>query len=164
MGGCLSSYLSRSFRALRHPTSHLHRWPEPLRSKLLTRPPRPAQRVPARIESHWCSPPRCSFLTSQRQNRTPLRHLSETPRHTPCSHARVVSHERANEILKVEIKRQNSTRNSSTGEVPNNLFEQSQPHSATRPSPPTALLDLHLSLRTTRKVAPDHSMEFEGRT
>lgn len=77
------SPLSRSLRALRHPTSHLHRRPEPLRFKLLTRPPRPAQRVPARIESHWCSTPRCSFSASQRQNRTPLRHLSETPRHTP---------------------------------------------------------------------------------
>jgi hypothetical protein len=83
---------------------------------------------------------------------------------TLLAHAKVDSYERANEILQMEIKRQNSTRNSSTGEVPNNLFEQSQSQSAIRPSPPTALLDLHLSLRTTRKVAPDHSIEFEGRT
>lgn len=83
---------------------------------------------------------------------------------TLLAHAKVDSYERANEILQMEIKRQNSTRNSSTGEVPNNLFEQSQHHSAIRPSPPTALLDLHLSLRTTRKVAPDHSIEFEGQT
>jgi hypothetical protein len=64
----------------------------------------------------------------------------------------------------MEIKPQNSTRNSSTGEVPNNLFEQSQHHSAIRPSPTKALLDLHLSLPTTRKVAPDQSIESEGRT
>jgi hypothetical protein len=46
------------------------------------------------------------------------------------------------------------------------LFQQSQSQSqsAIRPSLPTALLDLHLSLRTTRKVDPDHSIEFEGRT
>jgi hypothetical protein len=81
---------------------------------------------------------------------------------TLLAHAKVDSYKRANEILQMEIKRQNSTKNSSTGEVPNHLFEQSQ--SAIRPSPPTALLDLHLSLRTTRKVAPDHSIEFEGRT
>jgi len=33
-----------------------------------------------------------------------------------------------------------------------------------RPSPPASLLDLHISLRTTRNVAPDHSIEFEGLT
>ena len=83
---------------------------------------------------------------------------------TLLANAKVDSYNRANEILQMEIKRQNSTKNSSTGEVPNNLFEQSQSHSVIRPSSPTALLDLHLSLRTSRKVAPDHSIEFEGRT
>ena len=33
-----------------------------------------------------------------------------------------------------------------------------------RHAPPASLLDLHISLRTTRKVAPDHSIEFEGLT
>ena len=79
------SPLSRSLRALRHSPSHLHRRPETLRSKLLTRPPRPAQRVPGRLEGHWCSPHRCSFPASKRKNQTPLRHLPEMPRHTPCS-------------------------------------------------------------------------------
>jgi hypothetical protein len=83
---------------------------------------------------------------------------------TLLAHAKVDSYGRANEILQMEIKRQNPTKNSSTGESPNNLFEQSQPDSAIRPSPPTTPHDLHLSLRTTRKVTPDHSIEFEGRT
>ena len=83
---------------------------------------------------------------------------------TLLAHAKADSYEHANEILQMEIKRQNSTKNSSTGEVPNHLFEQSQHSSAIRPSPPSALLDLHLSLRTTRKVAIDHAIEFEGRT
>jgi hypothetical protein len=64
----------------------------------------------------------------------------------------------------MEIARQNSTKNSSTGAIPNDLFEasQNQPNPALRPCPPASLLDLHLSLRTTRKVSAAHTIDFEG--
>lgn len=66
----------------------------------------------------------------------------------------------------MEIARQNSTKNSSSGEIPNDLLEAStkRPNPALRPSPPASLLDLHLSLRTTRKVSAAHTIDFEGRT
>jgi hypothetical protein len=65
----------------------------------------------------------------------------------------------------MEIQRQNAARSSSTGETPDTLHEQSQsqPNPAIRPCPAATLLDLHLSLRTTRRVNADHSIEFEGR-
>jgi hypothetical protein len=35
-------------------------------------------------------------------------------------------------------------------------------HMSMRPCPPSALLDLHLSLRTSRRVNNDHTIDFEG--
>jgi hypothetical protein len=52
---------------------------------------------------------------------------------TLLEYVKVDSCERANEIFQMEIKRQNSNRNSSTGEVPSNFFAQSHPHSAIPP-------------------------------
>jgi hypothetical protein len=85
---------------------------------------------------------------------------------TLFAHAKVDSYPLANEILQIEIARQNSTKNSSSGEIPNDLLEAStkRPNPALRPSPPASLLDLHLSLRTTRKVSAAHTIDFEGRT
>jgi hypothetical protein len=81
------------------------------------------------------------------------------------AHANVTTYQAADQILQMEIQRQNATRSSSTGETPDTLFElsQAQPNPAIRPCPVDTLLDLHLSLRTTRRVNTDHSIEFEGR-
>lgn len=70
----------------------------------------------------------------------------------------------ANEVLQMEIHRQNRTVLRSTGRVPMDILEeQAIAHtSKLRPCPPAALLDLHFSLRLRRRVNNDHTVDFEG--
>lgn len=82
------------------------------------------------------------------------------------AHAKADSYEEANRILLMEIDRQNSKKHSATGEVPAEVFERSQarPNDFLRPCPNASLLDLHFSLRASRRVHNDHSIEFDGRS
>ena len=78
--------------------------------------------------------------------------------------AEVQSYDHANEILDMEINRQNHSTHAPTGKVPNDVFQSalSLPRIALRPSPLPTLLDLHLSLRASRKVNNDNFIEFNG--
>jgi len=80
------------------------------------------------------------------------------------AHAGVRDYPAANEILQVEIQRQNRTVLRSTGRVPLAILEEqaSAQTSKIRPCPPGSLLDLHLSLRLRRRVNNDHTVDFEG--
>jgi len=82
---------------------------------------------------------------------------------TLLAHANVRDWQHADEVLQMEINRQNLTISRSTGARPNDLWlsSQSSPGSAMRPAPVSSLLDLHLSLRCWRKVH-NNSIEFDG--
>lgn len=85
---------------------------------------------------------------------------------TLFAHARVQTAEQADEILQMEIARQNRTPlNRSTGKVPIDVWESQMLSDLgrMRPAPPAALLDLHFSLRLQRRVNNDHTIDFEGR-
>jgi hypothetical protein len=81
------------------------------------------------------------------------------------AHAKVRFFEHANQVLQMEIQRQNSKPHPSTGKPPMEVFEEScrlRSH-ALRPCPPCSLLDLHFSLRSSRRVCNDNTIEFDGR-
>lgn len=80
------------------------------------------------------------------------------------AYAGVEDYRAANEILQIEIHRQNRTMLRSTGRVPMAILEEqsSAQTSKLRPCPPRSLLDLHLSLRLRRRVNNDHTVDFEG--
>lgn len=61
--------------------------------------------------------------------------------------------------------RQNNTSNRSTGQVPLQVWQKalSEKSGSLRPCPLPTLLDLHLSLRSTRRVNHDLTIDFEGR-
>jgi len=65
----------------------------------------------------------------------------------------------------MEIARQNRKTNRSTGEVPIEAWnlQTLRGDARMRPTPPSSLLDLHLSLRSQRRVNNDHSIDFDGR-
>lgn len=71
----------------------------------------------------------------------------------------------ADQILQMEILRQNAKILRATGQVPGDLWQQQLlDHSAQlRPTPSASLLDLHFSLRHTRKVHLHHLIQFDGR-
>jgi hypothetical protein len=83
---------------------------------------------------------------------------------TLMAHAQVDAWEEADVILQMEILRQNARINRSTGLVPNQVWAEAlRAHSdAIRPCPVPALLDLHLSLRASRRVNNDQTIDFEG--
>jgi hypothetical protein len=83
---------------------------------------------------------------------------------TLMAHAGVNSWEQADEILQMDIRRQNNKTNRSTGKIPARVWEDAMlaDSGSMRACPPSALLDLHLSLRTTRRVNNDHTIDFEG--
>lgn len=84
---------------------------------------------------------------------------------TLLAHAKVRDFKAADQILQMEIERQNRTRQRSTGRIPLHVWrdqiESSQ--ARLRPAPQPSLLDLHLSLRCSRRVNNDHSIDFEGK-
>jgi hypothetical protein len=84
---------------------------------------------------------------------------------TLLAHEKVNSWHQADELLQMEIGRQNHKTLRTTGKVPAEVCEQ-QLHERTaklRPTPEASLLDLHLSLRSTRKVHLGHIIQFDGR-
>jgi hypothetical protein len=83
---------------------------------------------------------------------------------TLMAHAKVQCWEHADQILQMEIQRQNNTSNRSTGKVPAQVWQQAilQKTGSLRPCPESALLDLHFSLRCSRRVNHDHTIDFEG--
>jgi hypothetical protein len=84
---------------------------------------------------------------------------------TLLAHAKVTTPEHADELLQMELQRQNRTRQRSTGLIPLTVWENSllARTQRLRPTPATPLLDLHLSLRQQRRVNNDHTIDFEGR-
>lgn len=80
------------------------------------------------------------------------------------AHAGAGTYVAANEILQMEIHRQNRAILRSTGRVPMDIWEEQtlSQISKMRPCPASALLDLHLSLRLRRRVNNDHTVDFEG--
>ena len=83
---------------------------------------------------------------------------------TLLAHARAFTSQQSHEVLQMEIARQNRTINRTMDKAPLEIWDaQSQRGDGRmRPTPPPALLDLHLSLRCSRRVNPDHTIDFEG--
>jgi len=83
---------------------------------------------------------------------------------TLLAHAQVRTWEAAEAILQMEILHQNAKTNRSTGQVPDQVWAAALQASqgSIAPCPPAALLDLHLSLRTSRRVNHDQTIDFEG--
>lgn len=84
---------------------------------------------------------------------------------TLLAHEKAETWKQADELLQIEIARQNRKILRSTGKVPAEVWEQQilERTARLRPTPETSLLDLHLSLRTTRKVHLGHIIQFDGR-
>lgn len=83
---------------------------------------------------------------------------------TLLAHAKVKTYEQADEVLQMEIIRQNLTRQRSTNRVPLEIWDQAvDTNNATlRPTPASSLLDLHFSMRDKRRVNNDQTIDFEG--
>ncbi len=84
---------------------------------------------------------------------------------TLLAHARATTWGQAHEVLQMEIARRNRTVNRSFGRIPIEVWEeQSLRHEGCmRSTPPAPLMDLHLSLRCSRRVNNDHTIDFQGR-
>jgi hypothetical protein len=81
---------------------------------------------------------------------------------TLLAHARVGDWKHADEILQMEINRQNQTVSRSTGKAPMVIWQSQATESKIRLCPAPSLLDLHLSLRHSRRINADHTIDFEG--
>lgn len=83
---------------------------------------------------------------------------------TLMAHAKVQTWKQADGILQMEIQRQNRKNLRSTGKVPLQVWEQQilACCARLRPTPLPALLDLHFSLRASRKVHLRHIIQFDG--
>jgi hypothetical protein len=83
---------------------------------------------------------------------------------TLLAHARAHSWRQSDAVLQMEIARQNRTVHRSLGNVPLEIWEtQSQRgEDRMRLTTPAALLDLHFSLRCSRRVNHDHTIDFDG--
>ena len=83
---------------------------------------------------------------------------------TLLAYAKVKTWLQADGILQMELVRQNRTRCRSTDKIPQDSWEQ-QSHAGTsriRPCPVSPLLDLHMSLRYSRRVNLDQTVDFDG--
>jgi len=83
---------------------------------------------------------------------------------TLMAHASVKTWKQADEILQMEILRQNNKLTRSTGKIPARVWADAllAGNASLRPCPPSSLLDLHLSLRASRRVNHDLTIDFEG--
>ena len=83
---------------------------------------------------------------------------------TLLAYAKAATPEHADEILQMEIGRQNRTVNRSTSLVPLAAWDQDILGNTARirPTPVSSLLDLHFSLRCARRVNNDQTIDFEG--
>lgn len=84
---------------------------------------------------------------------------------TLLAHAKVETWEQADEILQMEIIRQNRTKQRSTNQIPLDVWDKAllENNGCIRPTPVPSLLDLHFSMRCTRRVNNDQTIDFEGR-
>ena len=83
---------------------------------------------------------------------------------TLLAYAKAANYQQADTILQMEIARQNRTTSRATTKVPSEIWQAQTLDQSThmRPSLPSALLNLHFSLRTSRRVNNDHTIDFEG--
>ena len=83
---------------------------------------------------------------------------------TLMAHQKVETWQQADEILQMEIQRQNHKTLRTTGKVPIEVWEEQvlKRTAQLRPTPDPSLLDLHLSLRASRKVHLRHIIQFDG--
>ena len=83
---------------------------------------------------------------------------------TLLAHAKVQTWIQANEVLQMEITRQNRTLSRSTDKIPLESWNQQILNATTRirPCPAPSLLDLHFSLRHSRRVNLDQTIDFAG--
>ena len=83
---------------------------------------------------------------------------------TLLAHAKVSDWESADSILQMEIQRQGRKTQRTTGKIPSEVWQEQQlaRSSRMRPTPVRSLLDLHFSLRSTRKVHTGPYIEFDG--
>ena len=79
--------------------------------------------------------------------------------------AKVKTYEHAEEILQMKIIRQNRTQQRSRARIPLDVWNRAvlENNGRLRPTPVSNLLDLHFSMRGTRKVNNDQTIDFEGR-
>lgn len=84
---------------------------------------------------------------------------------TLLAHAKAKTYEHADEILQMEIIRQNRIQQRSTARIPLEVWDQAllENNGRLRPTPVSSLLDLHFSMRCTRRVNNDQTIDFEGR-
>ena len=82
------------------------------------------------------------------------------------AYEKVTSYATAQSVLDREVQRQNATICRTTGLSPNTASETAlaEKRTATRPCPPTTLLDLHLALHLKRRVNTDNPIDFLGRS
>lgn len=80
------------------------------------------------------------------------------------AHAKVECWQQADEILQMEIGRQNRTVNRSTSLVPQAAWDHDLQENTShiRPAPVSSLLDLNFSLRGALRVNNDQAIDFEG--
>jgi len=80
------------------------------------------------------------------------------------AHAKAETYEQADEILQMEIIRQNRTKQRNTGKIPLEICDQAimEKNGRLRPTPVSSLLGLHLSMRGTRRVNNGQTIDFEG--
>jgi hypothetical protein len=80
-------------------------------------------------------------------------------------HEKVVTWQHADDILQMEIQRQNRKTLRTTGKAPAEAWEEQilKRTAQLRPAPKPSLLDLHISLRANRKVHLRHIIQFDGR-
>jgi hypothetical protein len=84
---------------------------------------------------------------------------------TLLAHARAETYQQSHDVLQMEIARQNRTINRTIHKMtPLEIWNaQSQRgEGRIRPSAPSSLLDLHLSLRCSRRVNNDLTVDFDG--
>jgi len=83
---------------------------------------------------------------------------------TLLAHAKARGFDEANEVLAMEIARQNGKCKRSTGKVPQEVWDDGNLRSSSRmrPCPGCPLLDLHFSLRYARRVNNDGTIDFDG--
>lgn len=80
------------------------------------------------------------------------------------AHAGVSDYPAGNDVLQMEIQRQNQTVLRTTGRKPLDVLQEQVLAQTTklRSCPARSLLDLHFSLRVQRRVNNDHTIDFEG--
>jgi hypothetical protein len=82
------------------------------------------------------------------------------------AYEKVTSYAAAQSVLNREVHRQNATVCRTTSLIPNAAWENAlaEKRTATRPCPPTTLLNLHLALHLKRRVNTDNQIDFWGRS